>query len=63
LRYVKAEDISSYSYQKGKTVYLEEDCDAIVFMSALSAAEVAFGVKEIDVGMKNPIRYYQHYQP
>ncbi len=25
--------ISAYSYQKGETVYLEEDCDASVFVS------------------------------
>ncbi len=29
-----AEKISEYSYQENKTVYLEEDCDATLFLSA-----------------------------
>jgi len=28
--------ISSYSYQRGNTVYLEEDCDAPVFLRVKS---------------------------
>lgn len=27
--------ISSYSYQKGQTVYLEEDCDASLFINVM----------------------------
>jgi len=30
-------DISGYSYVKGKTAYLEEDCDAAVFIKAYKA--------------------------
>lgn len=26
--------VSTYSYQRGMTVYLEEDCDAILFVGA-----------------------------
>lgn len=32
-----ADQISSYSYQRGSTVYLEEDCDASTFINALDA--------------------------
>lgn len=32
-----ADQISSYSYQRGKKVYLEEDCDASSFINALDA--------------------------
>jgi hypothetical protein len=29
------EQVSSYSYQRGETVYLEEDCDASLFFKAV----------------------------
>ena len=32
-----ADQISGFSYQKGDTVYLEEDCDAGIFMRAKEA--------------------------
>ena len=34
---INAEQISMYSYIKGKTVYLEEDCDAGKFIAAWEA--------------------------
>ena len=30
----KIEDVSGYSYWRGQTLYLEEDCDAGVFVNA-----------------------------
>ena len=30
----KLEDVSNFSYARGKTLYLEEDCDAGVFIKA-----------------------------
>jgi len=30
-------DFSAYSYQKGSVVYLEEDCDAAIFLRAYEA--------------------------
>ena len=33
-----ADKISAYSYQKGDMAYLEEDCDASVFLEAKEAA-------------------------
>lgn len=35
-----ADKVSTYSYQKGKTVYLEEDADAVLFFDALKARGV-----------------------
>jgi hypothetical protein len=32
-----SDKISSYSYVKGETAYLEEDCDASIFLDALRA--------------------------
>ena len=37
-----AEKISSYSYQKGQTAYLEEDCDAGIFIKALEERGIEF---------------------
>lgn len=34
-----ANKITSYSYQRGKTVYLEEDCDMTTFVNALTARD------------------------
>lgn len=35
LRAGVADKISAYSYVRGKTVYLEEDCDAEIYLSAI----------------------------
>jgi len=51
--------VSPYSYQKGGTVYLEEDCDASLFMDAKEAkgekVEIRHG-RECDC---SAIRSYQ----
>ena len=54
--------ISPYSYQKGDTVYLEEDCDAGVFLKAKKLAGEEFKVKE-EYKENTPIRNYRHFQP
>lgn len=55
------EKISPYSYMKGKTVYLEEDMDAAIFMQAY---EQKFG-KELKYKStyleRTPIRYYSRF--
>lgn len=48
--------ISCYSYQKGASAYLEEDCDAAVFMSAARAAGWTIQLREIHTEFDNPIR-------
>jgi hypothetical protein len=47
-------NVSGFSYQRGKTVYLEEDCDASLFFNALSEDEKQ-QIKVIDS--------YKHYSP
>jgi hypothetical protein len=57
------EKISSYSYQKGQTVYLEEDCDAALYMDAYKEK---FGIlpeyNEIIIDVLSPIRSYEHFE-
>ena len=55
------EKVSGYSYIKGKTVYLEEDCDAALFFNAY---EAVFGKKPTyreSYLERTPIRYYAGY--
>jgi hypothetical protein len=54
-------DISRYSYQRGKMVYLEEDCDASLFFSRTKAMgiEVTYVTKHTD--KTHPIRSYECY--
>ena len=58
-----AEKISHYSYQKGDTVYLEEDQDATTFIIEF---EKMFGCKplfkESYIDGNSPIRSYYNYQ-
>ena len=57
------ERITPYSYQRGKTVYLEEDCDFTTFHEAAKAAgwEVNYLPKHTD--KRSPIRSYEQYRP
>jgi hypothetical protein len=40
--------ISHYSYVKGDTVFLEEDCDMAVFMNAMESKGVRIKLKHIN---------------
>lgn len=54
--------VTSYSYQKGNTVYLEEDCDAQLFVTAHVGK---YGVEPLFRGSYqkySPIRSYQRFQ-
>ena len=57
-----ADKVSNYSYQRGKTVYLEEDCDARLFVESY---RVNFGCAPIHVekytDKDSPIRGYEYY--
>lgn len=56
--------ISNYSYKKDGKVYLEEDCDASLFIQKLEeATRQTFKAKEVDDGDRSPIRQYQRYWP
>lgn len=54
--------ISSYSYIKGDTIYLEEDCDATCFVQSYEEKygfKPMFDVKSTDT--THPIRSYQRF--
>ena len=55
-----ADKITSYSYQRGATVYLEEDCDATTFIEA-------YGRENMNIPLeifheKTAIRSYDSYK-
>jgi len=56
------DQISPYSYQRGKTVYLEEDCDAGIFFKAKEAVGEKVEYRE-SYQDKSPIRSYSHLNP
>lgn len=53
--------ISGFSYQKGKTIYLEEDCDATIFINALKEKDITYTFNE-SYRHSSPIRNYEHFQ-
>lgn len=55
--------ISSYSYVKGKTVYLEEDCDAMRYINAMKEKGITVEVSEGPSRDTSPIRYFKSYDP
>ena len=56
-------DISSYSYVKGKTAYLEEDCDAGKFINAMRDKGIEVEIKQGACRERSPIRYFKPYSP
>jgi hypothetical protein len=48
--------ISEFSYVNGKTVYLEEDGDLVVFKNAYEQRFGTFNVKDIDHGDRSWVR-------
>lgn len=54
--------ITPYSYVKGKTVYLEEDCDMARFMSAAKDKGIDVEVRSGPPRDRSPIRYFESYQ-
>lgn len=54
--------ISPYSYAKGQTVYLEEDCDASVFLDAAKAAGFEVEVVGKNTNKSSPIRSYPSFR-
>jgi len=58
-----ANDISPYSYVKGKTAYLEEDCDAVRFIEAAKTKGITVEICEGAHRDPSPIRYFKSYAP
>lgn len=56
-------DFSAYSYFKGVTYFLEEDCDAAVFARAWEAKFGYPTIVEVDDGAYSPIREYSSNVP
>ena len=59
--YNVASEISTYSYQKGDYVYLEEDCDAGKLLNAVKAAGVEVEISEVN-SERSQIRNYYSFQ-
>lgn len=53
--------VSGFSYQKGGTVYLEEDCDAALFFEHLTPEEKASLVVEERYSDRSPVRSYERF--
>jgi hypothetical protein len=56
-------EISNFSYIKGKTAYLEEDCDMTRFINAAKAKGITIEVKEGAYRDRSPIRSFKSYNP
>jgi hypothetical protein len=57
-----ADKVSSYSYQRGQTVYLEEDCDLSLLVGALRQRGITPEWVERHTDRRSPIRSYDHYR-
>jgi hypothetical protein len=57
-----AEHISPYSYQKGDTVYLEEDDDAAKFITKLASQGIVVDWVRKNIDKRSPIRSYDRYK-
>jgi hypothetical protein len=55
--------ISTYSYQRGDTAYLEEDCDLSEFMSAARQAGIDVQFTDKHTNGRHPIRSYERFKP
>lgn len=53
--------ITRYSYQRGRTVYLEEDCDAHRFLEAAKAAGYTLTIEHKHTDRNSPIRSYERF--
>ena len=55
--------VSPYSYIRGLTAYLEEDCDYSTFAAAMRAAGRECTVTRKHTDRRSPIRSYRTYNP
>lgn len=56
-----ADEISSFSYEKGEYAFLEEDSDLEKYILALRAKGIAYKFKENHTNRQSRIRNYYHY--
>jgi hypothetical protein len=57
-----ADAISHYSYMRGRTAYLEEDCDFARLLDALAAAGVTPVIVQKHTNRRSPIRSYSTFK-
>lgn len=57
-----ANDISIFSYERGKFAYLEEDCDLSRYVNALKSKGIEYRFKEKYTNRQSRIRNYYRYQ-
>lgn len=55
-------EISEYSYMKNNFVFLEEDCDALIYINKLREKNIEFKFNEINDGDQSPIRNFKRYE-
>lgn len=55
-------EISRYSYQKGKSVYLEEDADLLTVVTRLRELGYVVKFEESSTDKRSPIRSYDSYK-
>ena len=53
--------ISTYSYRRNNTAYLEEDMDASILIEKLKELGITFKVREFNTNKYSKIRSYRHY--
>jgi len=54
--------ITNCSYQRGGTVYLEEDCDATTFFDAAQRNGIKVEVKRDSYADRSPVRSYENFK-
>lgn len=57
------DQISTYSYLKGKTAYLEEDLDCTLFVQKYREKYGTFSEQPMYYDKRCPVRGYNHYSP
>jgi hypothetical protein len=56
-----ADQVSSYSYKNGVHVYLEEDCDATLFINTLENKGIQFKYNTLHTNDDSIIRTFKRY--
>ena len=62
VKYGIADKVSPYSYQRGDSVYLEEDCDLTLLITTLHGAGKKVEFKEFHTNKSSKIRSYSSYK-
>lgn len=58
-----AQKISAYSYRKGDSAFLEEDCDMSLFIKAMNITGQEFKLNEVHTNYDSPVRNYSRFYP